>query len=176
MVTQPSDLGELAAALTLTSSASDLTCEKPNLSQQGHLESQRSSQGPSTSGSLPAESGTSSNVGTRISAFAGVLVPRFFELCVNTGEFSKTLAEIDVTRVTSDMSFFKLVHQRYREVRGYRYRKHYLLKAVAMQFVLFGMENGHRISTCKKKIAFLRRSMSSAGNNTISPAHHDTAP
>ena len=65
---------------------------------------------------------------------------------MNTGEFSKTLAEIDVTRVTTDVPFFKLVRQKYREIRGHRIKKHYLLKPIGMRFVHFGLENGHRVS------------------------------
>ena len=78
------------------------------------------------------------------------LTPRFFELCVNTGEFSKTLGEIDVTRVTNDVSFFNLVREKYREVRGHRFKKHYLLKPIAMHFVHFGLEDCHRVSILKK--------------------------
>jgi hypothetical protein len=61
--------------------------------------------------------------------------PRFLALCVNTGEFKKSLAEIEVSKVASDGQLFKLMKETYREVRGFRARFRFLIKPVSIRFV-----------------------------------------
>lgn len=43
--------------------------------------------------------------------------PRFLELCVNTGSYSKTLGEIDITHINSDGELFDSILRMYREKR-----------------------------------------------------------
>ncbi|KAF2437769.1 hypothetical protein P171DRAFT_172271 [Karstenula rhodostoma CBS 690.94] len=71
-----------------------------------------------------------------------LVVPRFLELCINTGKSCQSLGEIDLTRVTCDEVLFAWVRKRYREVRGpRRHWTQYLYKPVAMKFVSFGLES-----------------------------------
>jgi hypothetical protein len=59
---------------------------------------------------------------------------RFFELCVNTGGYTITLGEIDVTDVQSDQElFFKIVEKHY-NLRTPRFRR-MLMKPVDVHFV-----------------------------------------
>lgn len=74
------------------------------------------------------------------------LVPKFLELCINTGKRCQSLGEIDLTRVTSDAVLFAWVRRRYKEVRGpRRHWTQYLIKPVAMKFVSFGLENKTKV-------------------------------
>ena len=145
----PSGLVELAVALSSTSSVTSQSHQAPSAPAQVHLGSQQNLQGRPDRGPQRIGSENAALTGNVLTPFTNSLTPKFFELCVNTGEFSKTLGEIDVTRVTSDVPFFKLVRQRYREIRGHRIKKHYLLKPIGMRFVHFGLENGHRVSILK---------------------------
>ena len=145
----PSGLVELAAALSSTSSVTSQSHQAPTAPSQVHLGSQQNLQGRPDRDPQRTGSENAALPGNVLTPFTNSLTPKFFELCVNTGEFSKTLGEIDVTRVTSDVPFFKLVRQRYRDIRGHRIKKHYLLKPIGMRFVHFGLENGHRVSILK---------------------------
>ena len=59
---------------------------------------------------------------------------KYLELCVNTGEFQRSLGEIEITNVKNDHELFKLVRRKYEELRAYRV-KFFLLKAVDVHFV-----------------------------------------
>ncbi|KAG8534374.1 uncharacterized protein KY384_001219 [Bacidia gigantensis] len=150
MIDKPVALAELTAALTGNSSNGNLTIEAPATPNQAHIASFQSSQETESSNSSSADPRSSLMARSSSTSLARALVPKYFELCVNTGEFAKTLGEIDITRTTDDLSFFKLIYNRYREVRGYRFKQHYLLKPVAMQFVHFSLENRHRVGICQK--------------------------
>lgn len=59
---------------------------------------------------------------------------KYFELCVNTGQFRKTLGEIDVTQCASDGSLFAQIRATYLRLRNYR-AKHFLLEPTEVHFV-----------------------------------------
>lgn len=59
---------------------------------------------------------------------------RFVELCVNTGEYQRQLAEIDVTNLESDSQLFERIKEKYLEVRSFRV-KYFLLKPIDVHFV-----------------------------------------
>ena len=59
---------------------------------------------------------------------------KYIELCVNTGEFQKSLGEIEVTNAKCDSDIFHLVRDKYKEVRGFRSR-FFLLKPIDVHFV-----------------------------------------
>jgi hypothetical protein len=58
----------------------------------------------------------------------------YLELCVNTGEFRRSLSEIDITYCNSDGELFALVRQEYNKLRGFRTR-FFLLKTVDIHYV-----------------------------------------
>jgi hypothetical protein len=60
---------------------------------------------------------------------------KYFELIVNTGEYSTTLGEIDISSICSDGELFRRIRERYLEIRGYRARKVFLIKPVSFSFV-----------------------------------------
>ena len=45
---------------------------------------------------------------------------KFFELCVNSGKFLKTLGEIDVSSISTDGDFFSTVKAHYLRLRSFR--------------------------------------------------------
>ena len=105
-----------------------------------------------TSVSSASESGPTNAYQTQMRpnpACASTL-PKFFELCINTGEFAKSHGEIDVTRVTNDTTLFAKIHAKYCDIRGHRIKKHYFLKPRSMQFVQFIVECGREVSIVKK--------------------------
>lgn len=77
---------------------------------------------------------------------------RFIELCVNTGEFQRQLAEIDVSNVESDAQLFDRIRERYCEVRSFRV-KYFLLKPVDVHFVQFCVEDRYRVGILDKPMA-----------------------
>jgi hypothetical protein len=77
---------------------------------------------------------------------------RFIELCVNTGEFQRQLAEIDVSDVSSDAQLFDRIREHYREVRSFR-TKYFLLKPVDVHFVQFSVEDRYRVGILDKPMA-----------------------
>jgi hypothetical protein len=92
--------------------------------------------------------GTSNTVGPHSSVGSpnSTVVPRFLELCINTGKSYQNLGEIDLTRVACDEELFAWVRKRYQEVRGSRrHWTQYLFKPVAMKFVSFGLEHKEKV-------------------------------
>jgi hypothetical protein len=82
-----------------------------------------------------------------------VLVPKYLELCINTGKLRHSLGEIDVTHFTTDAILFAWVRKRYKQVRGpLRHWTHYLIKPIAMKFVLFGLENKEKVFIFKEDV------------------------
>ena len=77
---------------------------------------------------------------------------RFLELCVNTGEFQRQLAEIDVSSVKSDAQLFDLIRERYRGLRSFRL-KYFLLKPADVHFVQFSVEDRYRVGILDKPMA-----------------------
>jgi hypothetical protein len=71
---------------------------------------------------------------------------------VNTGEFQKQLAEIDVSSVTSDGQLFHLIRQRYHDVRRFRVN-YFLLRPVDVHFVQFSVEDRYRVGICATPMA-----------------------
>ena len=74
----------------------------------------------------------------------------FLELCVNTGNLWQSLGEIDITHVKNDVSLGKKIRERYNKVRGFRIKKHFLLKPVNICYVGFGLESRHKVHILKK--------------------------
>jgi hypothetical protein len=54
---------------------------------------------------------------------------KFLELCVNTGQHSIYLGEIEVSDAKSDGELFSRINQRYRELRGFRFQRIFLKPA-----------------------------------------------
>ncbi len=140
----------LTAALSPSSSSgTSQTSDAPSTPEQAHLGSQQHFPRQS-SHTLPIASELSSAMEQSQDSFGAEFIPKFFELCVNTGEFQKRLGEIDLTRVTNDLHLFELIRNQYHEIRGHRLKKHYLLKPIAMRFVHFCLEDRHRVSILKQ--------------------------
>ncbi|KAH6838570.1 hypothetical protein B0I37DRAFT_409119 [Chaetomium sp. MPI-CAGE-AT-0009] len=95
---------------------------------------------------------TSGGAATHTNGPAGQVKKRFIELCVNTGEFQRSLAEIDVSTASSDAQLFDRIRERYREVRSFR-TKYFLLKPVDVHFVQFSVEDRHRVGILDKPMA-----------------------
>lgn len=74
-----------------------------------------------------------------------LLTPRFFELCVNTGSLCQSLREIDVTRISNDVEFFRWVRKSYQDLRGWRRHWRFCLRPKSMRFVYFGVEQGRKV-------------------------------
>ncbi|KAL8725962.1 MAG: hypothetical protein Q9166_007039, partial [cf. Caloplaca sp. 2 TL-2023] len=75
------------------------------------------------------------------------VVERYLELCVNTGEHSISLAEIQVTTpessITSDGQLFEEIRKQYRKRRGFLQASEWsLFKPIEVHFVQFCLEDG----------------------------------
>ncbi|KFY99200.1 hypothetical protein V500_01441 [Pseudogymnoascus sp. VKM F-4518 (FW-2643)] len=78
--------------------------------------------------------------------------PKYIALCVNTGGIYKTLAEVEISSVTSDIQLFRLMKQAYLNARGFRTKFTLLIKPVEIHFVhfnLWNLQEGY-ISICDK--------------------------
>jgi hypothetical protein len=64
-------------------------------------------------------------------------LPKFLQLCVNTGGIYVTLEELDVKCSTSDAEVFRMMKEAYYERRGFRSRFAFLIKPVWVEFVQF---------------------------------------
>lgn len=75
-------------------------------------------------------------IGTDSTASTAVTLSnsKFFELCVNSGKFLKTLGEIDVSSIDTDGKFFSIVKAHYLRLRSFRSR-FWLLKPVNVSYV-----------------------------------------
>jgi hypothetical protein len=104
---------------------------------------------PQRSGQTPDGAGRGAHASRRM---PGQAEKRFIELCVNTGEFQRQLAEIDVSSVESDAQLFDRIRERYREVRSFR-AKYFLLKPADVHFVQFSVEDRHRVGILDKPMA-----------------------
>jgi hypothetical protein len=69
----------------------------------------------------------------------------FLHLCINTGDSCQTLGEINTSSISCDLKLFQQIQRRYREIRGFRIQKYFLLRPVSIKFVLFGLEDRHKI-------------------------------
>ncbi|KAK5109262.1 hypothetical protein LTR85_003445 [Meristemomyces frigidus] len=76
---------------------------------------------------------------------APTLLPRYLELCVNTGSLCQTLSEIDVTRIASDIELFHWIRKRYKDLRGWRTQARFCLRPKSMKFVYFGLEKKQKV-------------------------------
>ncbi|EAQ91630.1 predicted protein [Chaetomium globosum CBS 148.51] len=103
---------------------------------------------PASQNQLPTTTGGATQANTP----AIQATKRFLELCVNTGEFQRQLAEIDISTVTNDAQLFDCIRERYHEVRSFRTR-FFLLKPVDVHFVQFSVEDRHRVAILDKPLA-----------------------
>ncbi|EON61803.1 hypothetical protein W97_01020 [Coniosporium apollinis CBS 100218] len=72
-------------------------------------------------------------------------VPSFLELCINTGNSCQSLGEVEVTHIASDTMMFAYICKRYREIRGFRVKKHFLMKPVKIKYVSFALEGKRKV-------------------------------
>jgi hypothetical protein len=140
-------VNELAAILQLPISSSSCTNGSYNINElhgiQGprpaHLTSRTlpsstdSSSGSSFSTLLGSTSSMTSNNSSSLSRQA------YLELCINTGEYTKTLREIDLRNVGCDGELFKEIRNEYSRARNFKSR-FWLLKPSGVHFV--------RVSIC----------------------------
>jgi hypothetical protein len=87
--------------------------------------------GSATSASDPSPT-TLSTVPPQISC--PTIDSSFLELCVNTGEYHKSLGEIDLKHVKSDGDFFQAIRTEYSNIRGIR-QKFRILKPAKVSYV-----------------------------------------
>jgi hypothetical protein len=85
--------------------------------------------------SLPASHPTNPGLGTAIPP--PPVIRKYTALCVNTGEFNKTLGEIDISSITTDRQMFHRFKELYHELRGFRARavRWFLIKPVDIKFI-----------------------------------------
>ncbi|KAL9110801.1 MAG: hypothetical protein Q9187_008008, partial [Circinaria calcarea] len=138
----------LAAALgasSVTSSSSRGDESLPSLPHSAHLGSCTGQNRPISSQQSPQRNQTIDNDNSSAQLLVSTRIPRFFELCINMGNFWQSLGEIDLTYVDNDNSLGQKISDRYYEVRGFRTKQHFLLKPVNIKYVSFGLENRHKV-------------------------------
>lgn len=74
-----------------------------------------------------------------------ILVPKYLEVCANTGKLRQSLREIDVTRFSGDIELFRWVRKSYAEMRGWRTHRRFCLRPKSMRFVYFGLEQRDKV-------------------------------
>ncbi|KAH8590386.1 hypothetical protein B0O99DRAFT_305590 [Bisporella sp. PMI_857] len=89
---------------------------------------------------LPASHPTNCGLGTTIPPPRSPpppVIKKYTALCVNTGEFNKTLGEIDISSITTDRQMFHRFKEAYHELRGFRARavRWFLIKPVDIKFI-----------------------------------------
>ncbi|KAM6511763.1 hypothetical protein FALCPG4_016758 [Fusarium falciforme] len=128
--------------------------------------------------------------------------PKFIALCVNTGGIYKTLSEVDLTGIKSDMAGFLKMKEAYLGTRGLRSRLRFLIKPVNLEFVQFTLWNRKHgyVSICNRPNSIPPHTMSDYeyfpkpleplppmppeifihylehGEGELSPARHDWLP
>lgn len=112
-------------------------------SNLAHQSGQTTANGIASPGTAGANALTSTTSGQ-------LLTPRYFELCVNTGSSCQSLREIDVTRIPSDVEFFRWVRKSYEDLQGWRRRKRFCLRPKSMRFVYFGLEQSNKVHILSK--------------------------
>ncbi|KAF2760195.1 hypothetical protein EJ05DRAFT_483965 [Pseudovirgaria hyperparasitica] len=71
------------------------------------------------------------------------LTLRWFELCVDVGDYTTDHYEIDISQVSSDAELFRLIRERYKSAkRGFA--RQWLLKPRDVHFVLFSMSRRYQ--------------------------------
>ncbi|KFY61847.1 hypothetical protein V496_04858 [Pseudogymnoascus sp. VKM F-4515 (FW-2607)] len=102
----------------------------------------------------------------------------FFELCVNSGKFLKSLGEISVSStnahgvmsIDTDGEFFGKVKDNYLRLRSFRAR-FWLLKPVNVSYVRFSVEDCYRVGILHKPVALPPKTEVDAKNY-----HYDPCP
>jgi hypothetical protein len=176
-------VNELAAILQLPISSSSCTNGSYNMNdlhgvqvpRSAHVASRAlssstdSSSGSSLSTLLGSTSSMTSNLGSTLSRQS------YLELCINTGEYTKTLREIDLRNVGCDGELFKEIRNEYSQARNFKSR-FWLLKPSGVHFV--------RVSICLTNdnvylLIFLphssqsRTHSASASYKSHFPSHHN---
>ncbi|KAI4193359.1 MAG: hypothetical protein LQ346_003942 [Caloplaca aetnensis] len=95
---------------------------------------------PSTSQTLCSAPSVSASASSTSRPYTTSMTERYLELCINTGEYDVTLAEIQITTpttlITSDGQLFEEIKKRYHECRGFlRTHRWSLLKPTEVHFV-----------------------------------------
>ncbi|KAL8755981.1 MAG: hypothetical protein Q9184_004644 [Pyrenodesmia sp. 2 TL-2023] len=112
-----------------------LTCGSP-LQPTAHAQIPPTSSSQTASSPPSVSASASSSPGPNLSP----LIERYLELCINTGEYDVTLAEIHITTpttlITSDGQLFEEIKKRYHEHRGFLLTHRWsLLKPTQVHFV-----------------------------------------
>lgn len=106
----------------------------------------------STQPSSSLTPGSSTSATSNSYSVPRVLVPRYLEVCANTGSLRQSLREIDVTRFSGDIELFRWIRKSYAEMRGWRARRRFCLRPKAMRFVYFGLEQKDKVHIlCKEE-------------------------
>ncbi|MCJ1290595.1 hypothetical protein MMC34_002135 [Xylographa carneopallida] len=71
-------------------------------------------------------------------------IPKFVEVCVNTGKWHRSLGEINITDVYCDSDLFALIKQRYDEVRGH-WTKFLFLEPAKVELVQYSLEERYQV-------------------------------
>lgn len=82
--------------------------------------------------SLPRSASSASSLSSDLAPY--VPTQSYLEVCINTGEYTKTLSEIDLRDVGCDGELFRRIRSEYRRLRGFRSR-FWLLKPSGVHFV-----------------------------------------
>lgn len=139
--TSPDGQGPGAVAMEFTASQ-DIT-DSSRSQTPSQLTGSSGNTDPAFSSALALPQGLGSNTSAH-----SQLANRFFELCVDTGALSISLAEIPLTycsgvhEIRTDTAFFALLNTRYHSLRRRRLLG-FLFKPVDIQFVRFGVVDSH---------------------------------
>ncbi|MCJ1286052.1 hypothetical protein MMC26_005394 [Xylographa opegraphella] len=95
-------------------------------------------------------------------------IPKFVEVCVNTGKWHRSLGEVNITDVNCDRDLFALIKQRYDEVRGHR-TKLFFLEPVKVEWVQFSLEERHQVG-------IMLHPMAVPPKNEVDNQNYDNAP
>lgn len=99
----------------------------------------------STQSSTSSTSSTFFGPGSSASSFGsqGTQTKSYLELCVNTGQYTKTLSEIDLRNIRCDEELFERIRSEYFRLRKFRFNR-WLLKPSGIHFVKASSYNlGH---------------------------------
>ncbi|OCL02886.1 hypothetical protein AOQ84DRAFT_348486 [Glonium stellatum] len=105
----------------------------------------------STSSEIRTSSGLSNHpqVSQRVCNRSSHPNQKFLEVCINTGQYTVSLGEINVSDIKSDGQLFEKINQRYHEMRGSHIRR-ILRKPVDIHFVRFSLQRTYRVGILGK--------------------------
>lgn len=114
---------------------------QPILGQPNYVPPSSSNQSSISPSSSQSQSSISSNSSmTSSSSLAVSHAGSYLEVCINTGEYTKTLSEIDLRNIECDGQLFQTMRREYSRLRGFR-SKFWLLQPSRVDFVRVNMQN-----------------------------------